>query len=102
MQLAAEVLFIGGQVKQAMTGKIEKNKHQTDVRDLVAVEDRQLKEYVAYRYPRTASFSRAASGQDPGVIEDGMDIGKKLILYKGISEKKEGSNKLIGFSRASS
>ena len=87
--------------RHKLTGKIEKNKHQTDARHLVAVEDRQLKEYVAYKYPRTASFSRAASGQDPGVIEDGMEIGKKLILHKGISEKKEGSNKLIGFSRAS-
>jgi hypothetical protein len=86
--------------RHKLTGKNETH-HPTHGRNLVPVEDRQLKEYITYRYPRTSSFSRAASGQDPEVIEDGMAIGKKLILHKGISEKKSGEKPLIGFSGSS-
>jgi len=84
--------------RHKLTGINGKKGHPSDTRDLVTIEDRHLKEYVAYKYPRTASFSRAAAGQDPGVIEDGMEIGKKLILHRGISEKKSGKKPLIGYS----
>ena len=53
---------------------------------LVKVEDPLLKKYMKYRYPRTTSFSRTASSTDVKVMDDGVEIGKKLVIYKGVSE----------------
>lgn len=84
--------------RHKLSRQTEKHRQRTDIRDLVWVQDRQLKEYMAYKYPRTASFSRSASGHDPEVMEDGVKIGKKLVLHKGITEKKTGEKPLIGYS----
>jgi hypothetical protein len=62
------------------------------------VEDPQLKKYVAYKYPHTTSFRRAASGQDQGIVEDGMKIGRKLVLHQGLEERKAGWKPLIEYS----
>lgn len=63
---------------------------------IVKMRDPQLKAYMAYRYPHTASFKRAASGQDERVITDGMLIGKKMIISKAITEERKDGKRLIG------
>ncbi len=63
------------------------HKLRPDRHALVKVEDPLLTDYMRYRYPRTVSFGRGASSHDPAVFEDGRRIGRKLVLYKGISEK---------------
>ncbi|MBW1841704.1 MAG: DUF2786 domain-containing protein, partial [Deltaproteobacteria bacterium] len=61
---------------------------------LVRVEDHLLKKYVAYKYPHTRSFSRSASNQDDRILDDGMRLGKKLVISKGITSKKNSGKRL--------
>jgi len=84
--------------RQKLSGTDERKDSPPLDRHPVTIEDPQLKKYVAYRYPHTASFRRSASGQDEGIIEDGMKIGRRLILHQGIEEKKSGRKPLIGYS----
>jgi hypothetical protein len=63
---------------------------------LAKVEDPLLKKYTAYKYPNTRSFTRRASGQDENVLNDGKKEGKKMVISKGITEKKERGGILIG------
>jgi len=51
---------------------------------------------VAYRYPRTVSEKRVVSGKDEKVACDGREAGKKLVIHKGITEKKGSRRRLIG------
>ena len=55
---------------------------------LMKIEDPLLKQYIDYKYPHTTSFARKVSSQDDNILEDGMKVGKKLVISKGISEKK--------------
>ena len=55
-----------------------------------------LEKYVAYRYPRTVSEKRVVSGKDEKVACDGREAGKKLVIHKGISERKRNRRRLIG------
>jgi len=61
---------------------------------LIKLEDPLLKQYIAYKYPRTTSFSRKVSSEDENIVKDGMKIGKKLVISKGITEKRK-SNRLL-------
>jgi len=54
---------------------------------LTRIEDPILKEYITYKYPYTASFRRKASHQDANILNDGIQIGRKLIISRGITEK---------------
>ncbi len=53
-------------------------------RALVKFEDPHLGKYMAHRYPHTRSFSRKTVNHDNGILEDGIKIGKKLVISKGI------------------
>ncbi len=64
-------------------------------RSLAKVEDPRLKAYTAHRYPHTTSFRRKARNQDAGVMDDGIEIGKKLVISKGISERNGGPAALL-------
>jgi hypothetical protein len=52
----------------------------------VFVQDVQLKEYVRMRYPRVGTFQRKAGSCHPGVVSDGMEIGKTLVIRKGVTQ----------------
>ena len=70
--------------------KEEKKKNPKDrVNALIKIEDPQLKNYMAYKYPHTRSFSRNSENQDDTILRDGIEIGKKLIISKGISSSKK-------------
>jgi len=77
--------------------KLESHKSQKkapgDKSALTIIEDPMLKEYITYKYPHTTSFSRKASGQDADILNDGIQIGRKLIISKGITE--EGNNQKL-------
>jgi len=76
---------------EGFRSKLEnENKTKKSIPDpfaIVKAEDPLLKKYMNYRYPQTINFGRNASHHDEHIFADGKRIGKKLILYKGISEK---------------
>jgi hypothetical protein len=62
---------------------------------IVRIDDPLLKEYMARRYPRTTRFTRKASRQDAKVLEDGISVGKTLVISKGITETRKSGKRLI-------
>ncbi|MGD9975355.1 MAG: DUF2786 domain-containing protein [Desulfatirhabdiaceae bacterium] len=52
---------------------------------LVPIEDRQLKQYISVRYPHLRSFSRGGGSCNPGVLSDGKNVGKRLVIHQGIT-----------------
>ncbi|MCP4672490.1 MAG: DUF2786 domain-containing protein [Desulfobacula sp.] len=62
---------------------------------LVVIEDPELGDYIRYKYPCVTRFSRGGARQDENVLTDGMDIGKKMVISKGITEKADGRTFLI-------
>ncbi len=62
---------------------------------LIRKKDPQLQEYYDFRYPHTASIQRGPSRQDTRVLKDGKKVGQKLIIAKGICERKAGKPRLI-------
>ncbi len=53
---------------------------------LVWKDDPRLREYLAHRYPHTATIKTGGGSQDPRVRRDGKRIGKDLVISKGITE----------------
>lgn len=64
-------------------------------RALLKIDDPKLQRYLDNRYPRLRKFSRTAARQDDGVLSDGVKEGKKLVISKGVTEKKDGRRFLI-------
>lgn len=62
---------------------------------LVLAEDAQLDHYVNFRYPRRGKIRRGGAYQDEDVLNDGVQIGKKLIIHKGIHSSDGNSGKMI-------
>jgi len=58
------------------------------------MEDPMLGAYMSHKYPRTRTFQRSASGQNDQVLKHGYDIGKDLVISKGI-ETKGNSHKFL-------
>jgi hypothetical protein len=57
-----------------------------------------LEQYCKYRYPSTRKINKAVSHRNATVLNDGKKIGKRLIIAKGIAEKKKGRIRLIDYS----
>lgn len=53
---------------------------------LVPIHDIQLKQYFEVRYPRVRTFLRKGGRCDSDVVSDGTEIGKTLVIRKGISQ----------------
>ncbi len=66
-----------------------------DERGLVKIEDPLLQKHVDYRYPHTRSIRGKALRGYKDVLRDGIGIGKKLVISKGISEKETSRKFLI-------
>ena len=62
---------------------------------LIKLRDPLLDKYLAYRYPRTVNEKRAVSARDEGVVSDGKAAGRKLVIHKGITEKRGNRKRLI-------
>jgi hypothetical protein len=73
----------------------DKEKKPEGKKALIKLRDPLLEKYVAYRYPRTVNEKRAVSARDEKVVSDGRAAGKKLVIHKGITEKRSGRRRLI-------
>ena len=62
---------------------------------VIHLSDPELNRYFAYRYPHTASISKKALRRNETVFKDGIRIGRKMILAKGIVHHKNGRAKLL-------
>lgn len=78
-----------------LESKNKKNKTAKKNSALIKIEDPLLDQYMKHRYPRLTSFSRGISSWDDNVWKDGMGIGKKMVISKGIRQKENKSIYLI-------
>jgi len=62
---------------------------------LIRLEDPLLKKHIAHRYPNTVNVAKRASSQDDDVFRHGIDVGKKLVIAKGVSHRMTQKNGLI-------
>jgi diacylglycerol kinase family enzyme len=72
-----------------------KKKTKKDIFALIHKVDPQLHKYFTLKYPHTASVKKTASQQDIRVLNDGKKLGKKLVITKGINERKTAKPRLI-------
>jgi hypothetical protein len=63
---------------------------------LIKIEDPLLLKHIAYKYPHTTTVRRRASRQDKKALYDGINVGKSLVIAKGIEQKVKGNQLLIG------
>ena len=74
---------------------VVKRKTKKDIFALIQKGDPQLQKYFKLKYPHTTSVNKTASQQDIRVLNDGKKLGKKLVIAKGISERKTAKPRLI-------
>jgi hypothetical protein len=77
-------------LKQQVQGK-----QVTEERGLIKLEDPLLLAYAAYRYPHTTNFKRGGASQDDDVLRDGMKVGRKMVISKGITEQAKSKRLLL-------
>ena len=65
----------------------EKKKKIKSKLALIKIQDPLLQEHIDYKYPHTASVGGKALRKDKNVLKDGINVGKELIIFKGISDK---------------
>jgi len=63
---------------------------------LIKLEDPLLQKHMAYKYPHTSTVRRRVSSRDENAVRDGISVGKKLVIAKGIEQKERSSTLLIG------
>ena len=61
---------------------------------LIKLRDPLLQSHIDYRYPHTAGIRGSALRNDKNVVKDGIEVGKELIIYRGISKKGVGKKLL--------
>ena len=69
-------------------------------RALIKIEDPLLMKYAGYKYPRTLNVSGKALSHDHNVVKDGVSVGKKLVISKGITERGKSRRLLIENKKA--
>jgi len=91
--------FASGIIR-GFTGKLKSNSRIKShaVYGLIKADDPLLKEYAKYRYPHTVTISRKGSGCDRNVLQDGINIGKELVISKGITKTDGNKRFLLGCS----
>lgn len=56
-------------------------------RHLMKVQDPMLVAYAAYKYPYTRGIGKRVATQDAGILNNGIQRGKELVISKGITHK---------------
>jgi len=77
---------------EAQTKKEERIKEKFG---LIKIEDPLLQKHIKYRYPHTATVRGKDLRADRKVLNDGIGVGKELVISKGITERKTGRRLLI-------
>ena len=75
--------------RSKLAAEIRSEQRTPESSALVKMEDPQLIRYMAHRYPRTTTLRRNPLRTDADVLEDGIQIGKKLVISQGITETGE-------------
>jgi hypothetical protein len=75
--------------------KSEGNTKSKTVNALIKAGDPMLKEYVKQRYPKTVSVSLKGSKCRAGILQDGINIGKEIVISKGITDSGKAKGLLI-------
>ena len=81
--------------RKKLESSIVKKKSQKEVFALIQKGDPQLQKYFKSKYPHTTSVKKTAAQQDTRVLNDGKKLGKKLVIARGISERKAAKARLI-------
>ena len=66
------------------------NKKQNNMENklgLIKIKDTLLQEYINHRYPRISTIRNKAVREDIHVLQDGISVGKKLVIHKGITKQ---------------
>ena len=66
------------------------------IESLIKLEDPLIEKYISYKYPRTAAMKLGALRNDKAVLNDGIGIGKELVIYRGIENWGKDKGLLIG------
>jgi hypothetical protein len=61
----------------------------------VPVDDPRLERYMRRRYPRVRSIRRGGGRQDAHVVADGIAVGRKLVLAKGVHAREGNGGGLL-------
>ncbi len=56
-------------------------------RHLMKIQDPLLQKHIKYRYPHTSSIRGRSLKNDKRIFKDGINIGKDLVIHKGISKR---------------
>jgi predicted SprT family Zn-dependent metalloprotease len=81
--------------RDKLESSVVKKKTKKDIFALIQKGDPQLEKYFKFKYPHTASVNKGARHQDARVIRDGKKVGKKLVIARGICERKTAKLRLI-------
>jgi hypothetical protein len=65
----------------------EKKKKVKSSLSLTKIQDPLLQKHMNYKYPRTATVRGKALRNDKHVLKDGINIGKGLVIFRGITQK---------------
>ena len=52
---------------------------------LIRLKNPQLDQYLSYKYPRTVKISGGRIRQDPRVLHDGKEVGRRLVISRGLA-----------------
>jgi hypothetical protein len=81
--------------RKKLGSSVVKKKTKKDIFALIQKRDPQLQNYFTLKYPHTTSMKKTATQQDARVLNDGKKLGKKLVIARGISERKTEKQRLI-------
>jgi len=73
----------------------KQRKKDNDTLALIKIEDPLLLKHMAYKYPHTSTVRRRVASRDEQAVQDGIRIGKGLVISKGIEEKGKSRRHLI-------
>ncbi len=54
---------------------------------LIKIQDPLLEKHMNYKYPRTTTVRGKALRKDKHVLKDGISIGNRLVIFRGITQK---------------
>ena len=77
---------------EAQTKKEERIKEKFGV---IKIEDPLLRKHIKYKYPHTVTVRSKALKKDRKVLNDGIGVGKELVISTGITERKTDRRSLI-------
>jgi len=68
---------------------------QQDRMAVARIEDPKLKDHVVYKYPRISRIRGKALTMNRTIVNDGIGIGKQMIIFKGMEQKGKGRKALL-------